>query len=293
MVTDVNKITFKNIINESKKVKELPSDRWVTIEGKHILISNKGEIKAGLDKKYIGKKINNFVDDVKKDDKPKSNEKDTSDDNFSQSEKTWLQAIDIDKKYALKYYSDDGYKDINAQLRNGKISKFSEKIINTIDSLMENTKKDMVLKTNPKLYRGAEIPEITKALEAGKDITGFVFKENGYVSTSTDVKIAKDFVYSNKTAIFVINVPKGTEAIDMKKISRYKDENEILLGRGKKFKISKVEYSDKDKKHMPYIHVDIVPENIKENFYIENFSDYFLKNINYKTIKNIVNKGKI
>ena len=292
----MNKITFKNIINESKKVKELPSDRWVTIEGKHILISNKGEIKAGLDKKYIGKKIDSFVDDVKKDDKPKSNKKESN----KQEPKNIKSEFTDDQKKALTKYAGKSYSSINGDLRSGKLTKENKETIKHIDSAMKKSKnnKDVIAKND--LYRAADIPEIADALKNKKDLKGIEFTDKAYVSTTTDPSVARNFQRGENSMMFKISAPKGTPMIDMKEHSGFENENEILIGRNQKFKVKDVTYEKEKRKYrMPngktgtktikqqYIHLEIINDNsnteIKENI----MTDF---KVNYQTIKDVMSE---
>ena len=84
-------------------------------------------------------------------------------------------------------------------------------------------------------------------------------KDNGFISTSKNEKIAYEFARRNETemqndkeiagAIFEIELPSGTRAIDINKIlstEKYEREQEVLLQNGTEFKIKEVTPSKLD-----------------------------------------------
>lgn len=142
---------------------------------------------------------------------------------------------------ALTKYSGSAHQTINSGLRSGKLSASDKKTVAELDSAMKASDKKMELIGNPKLYRAADIPEIKNALKQNKNLVGVEFTDKGFVSTTKSLDVAKSFQRGD-SQILIVSAPKGTKMIDMAKHSEFGDkEQEVLLSRGLKFKVTKVE----------------------------------------------------
>lgn len=159
---------------------------------------------------------------------------------------------------SLKNYASTSHKTINSGLRNNwdpnfrdipddldTIERYKQEIVN-LDSAMETS----YLAEDLTLYRGTKFPELSRqnlSIENAEKLVGQTIEDKGFVSTSLKKEFADiGFGESKEYQIgFIIKAPKGTHGIDMNglKLSNYKDEEEILLNRNMKFRITKV-YDD-------------------------------------------------
>lgn len=60
-----------------------------------------------------------------------------------------------------------------------------------------------------------------------------------YISTTTHIETAQDFLSGKSCCVLHITLPQGSRVLPLKRVSHYKDENEILLPRGGEFIIQK------------------------------------------------------
>lgn len=164
---------------------------------------------------------------------------------------TWNKRLSTKEKSALRDYAGSEYQRLNSGLRSGKLSKKDQETVAALDSALAKSKltKDATLHADAQLFRAAEIPAVNAALKSG-NIEGLEFTDKGFVSTTTDKATAKNFQRSDDSRLFVINAPKGTKAGDISSLGgAFAKENETLLARDTKFKVSKVE---KVKEKVPY-----------------------------------------
>lgn len=141
-------------------------------------------------------------------------------------------------------YTGSDYADVNRGLRSGslggkkgvlgflKSESHLEKIVSSLDEAM----KKSVVKESFVTYRGMYLQdEALKQYLHAKP--GDTIRDNGFISTSTNPE--KSF---SGNIQLEITVPKGTRgAVSVNEISRYKDEEEVVLNRGGGFKIISVE----------------------------------------------------
>lgn len=135
---------------------------------------------------------------------------------------------------AVASYTGSGYFKINQNLRNGKPDQHADKIDRAIAA--SRAEKDMVV------VRGFSHEAYTKlAQQSGKSslTVGDTFQDLGYVSTTRKADVAVNFGGTTGWAIKV-NVPKGSNILAAKPFSYHKDEDEFILPRGTKFKITAV-----------------------------------------------------
>lgn len=109
------------------------------------------------------------------------------------SDKRFTQNFTEEEKDHLDTYASIKYKEINSQMREGKVSKENQKIIDSILSSMNKNK----LKEDVIVYRG---------------VGGHYDKsnKNSFTSTSTDKEVAKNFARGENSEVREIKVPKGT-----------------------------------------------------------------------------------
>jgi hypothetical protein len=138
-------------------------------------------------------------------------------------------------------YSDISYKEINDHLRKGY--DISEERMNDIEIMTNNM---IPLDNNYQLYRGQAMNHIlgdnwsNLSNEQLHEFVGKEYEDKAFVSTSTDIEIAKK--YGDSGGVIEINAPKGTNAIAMREMSAYANsEKEILLQKGLRYKIDSIE----------------------------------------------------
>lgn len=115
---------------------------------------------------------------------------------------------------------------------------------------LDDTFKDASTSEPVEVYRGLE-DAFADQLELGSS-----FKDKGFVSTSSNPRVASDFAAGKKT-VLKINVPKGSKAISVAGQSAYPDEEEILLNRGGSFKVTDI---TTDAKGVKTVHVEYTDE---------------------------------
>lgn len=159
-----------------------------------------------------------------------------------------VKAADLtaDQLEALRAYQGAGYQRINPFLR-GKIKPSDTSTlkgrIKHIDDVMKRS----------------EVPEDVTVLRAMgqsafgdtplEDLVGKVFQDKGYMSTALKNKPPADF--AQKRVIMNLKVPRGTRGVymsDIAKERRFKAEQELLLDRGLKFKVTDARYNSRSGK---------------------------------------------
>ncbi len=131
---------------------------------------------------------------------------------------------------------------IHSKLRNKK-DIYSAGFLRNPDTAIENLDKIFKDKTfttesDIVLYRALE-DDLSDEDKKSLHITGGIFQEKSFCSTSTLLQIAKSF--KGKNPILKINVPKGTKYIDIDKVFNINRERwhefEFLLNRGVRFQV--------------------------------------------------------
>lgn len=146
----------------------------------------------------------------------------------------------------IKQYATSQYNRINDVLRFGKSSRgeiyenTKDKIINIQKAISKNAVHDSL-----KVYRGAKLPPDVMA----KVKEGAVFRDEGFVSTSLERRVAKQFAGSHKkkplsydrSVIMKIDVKKGSKGIFSQAAkSDLTGESELILQAGSRFRIKKI-----------------------------------------------------
>lgn len=154
----------------------------------------------------------------------------------------------------MKDYKEGGYRDLNSYLRGGEtrpaVAAEYEKQAKRMDGAIAKSK----LAKDTSLYRGIQHPALAANAEklVGREVDVASFQ-----STSTDSRVAADFAGKSKGGVvFHITAKAGTPALGMDQFETHGNsgENEVLLGRGGKLKITGVDRSGP----IPVIKAEIV-----------------------------------
>ncbi|CAM4779924.1 unnamed protein product [Rotaria magnacalcarata] len=110
------------------------------------------------------------------------------------------------------------------------------------------------------VYRGEQLPpgqiEIYRQT-AGK---GYPYKWSSFVSTSKLREVAEIF---GSNVLYIIEIPRmshNDQYVDLSSIAYIKDEQEILLRLGARFKITSSDYDSRTERYI--FHILIVPSSI-------------------------------
>jgi len=161
-------------------------------------------------------------------------------------EKQWRKSLTTAETLSLQEYSKAGYARINTGLR--KSLKLPSNIAARVKSIDEALSKS-ALPVPIDVYRGmvfepGRLNSLIGKVKGGAVIT---FKDKGFISTSRSLSQAGSFgkrpgmEFGTQAAIFRIKLKKGQNAAPIEYISSRSLEREVLLPRGNKFKIIKVE----------------------------------------------------
>jgi len=151
----------------------------------------------------------------------------------------------------VKYYQRNGYIGINNVLRRGGGEVPTGDLGKTVAALDESLRQAAPLKESVTVFRGmATMPEgLTE---------GAVIADKAFVSTTASSKVVKDFLGKSDTPVEMrITLPKGERVLSMVHatgVKKFAKEQEILLPRNTKFRVSKVETSGgKTIAHLEYL----------------------------------------
>ena len=136
---------------------------------------------------------------------------------------------------ALIDYSENKYKIINKELRSGELTNATKEYVADIDKSFEIS----VIKKDTTLYRGVKADVDISKLKPGSS-----FQDSAYLSTSPNKNIASSFAksFEGNGALFEIETNIGQSAVDLTSIKTgiIKGEQEILLPRDTKFKVTEI-----------------------------------------------------
>jgi hypothetical protein len=154
----------------------------------------------------------------------------------------WSSKLSDGEKDAIQSYTSSGYHEINGALRAG--SKNDLRIKDLDSALSKSTMPETTT-----VYRGGPIDQ--KAMKVGA-----IAKDKGYLSGSLDPGYAA--TYSHRTSLetrsklsksgmemasWKITVPKGAKAAPLGGTSANRGEGEVLMPRGSKLKVTKIDTS--------------------------------------------------
>ncbi len=157
------------------------------------------------------------------------------------------------EKTAIGEYGANGYRFINAGLRNGwdkttnrALSTFTDSDIREFQDWVtdiDNAMAKTALADDVVVMRGTSMPELAQLTD--DQLIGMTITDAGFVSTTTgnvQYMIDNMLSYTNRGQVFEITVPKGSQGIDLNglKLSKYEHEQELLLPRNTKLKITGV-----------------------------------------------------
>lgn len=132
------------------------------------------------------------------------------------------------QRKAVEAYGADGYKSVNASLREGKKPSAKDaKVIAEMDGYMKSAKP---LDEDVVVFRGGALPS---GLRVGTE-----FSDAGFGSTSGDVDVATRFAGTGKP-IMQIKIPKGAKALPFGAAMGGGDfESELIVPRGTRYRVT-------------------------------------------------------
>lgn len=190
---------------------------------------------------------------------------------FRKVYKPWQKSFDYSESSAIKSYTGGGFATLNHELRkhDGDLSMLSPELRSkqkAIDSAMDKAPE---LPTEAITYRGRLPDGILKAFEVGVEdgLVGKTFGDPANVSTSIDRGVAKNFSGTSKStkwknSMGLLKMPIGTKASYVKGVSSHSEEDEIILRRGTRFRVTKA-YREKSSYYpneVWWIEGDVVPD---------------------------------
>ena len=163
-----------------------------------------------------------------------------------------------EKDALLKYCSLEAW-DMNSYLRKGQSWTGPEwfegqlkKHVAALDSLMSKS----VVNQNLTVFRGLKFYDSEQFDSFLDGLKNDILVDDGFVSTSTLKDISQGFMEGEKSALMVIEVPKGSHALWVPGLGAGKDERELILPRSSRFKVLDI---TKDKNGRINVHVKLVP----------------------------------
>lgn len=139
---------------------------------------------------------------------------------------------------ALDYYQGSGFINVNASLRGlpgggtFEADELTQDMIRQIDAAVAQNE----LSHDSVLWRGFAPRQL--GVDDVRDLVGKTVQDEGFVSTSLEERIAQSFAFSHDGVVARIVARKGTNA------AYIPSEKEVLLPRGKRFRIVAVERTD-------------------------------------------------
>ncbi|MCY8929882.1 T7SS effector LXG polymorphic toxin [Bacillus subtilis] len=257
-----HKSIAKNITEKAKPYFKLPSNNQLesAIQGVGNIESPIPKLEKGFDKKF-----ENFVQINSSDHSksggvgPNENSKITRDIKTveeahqwgSKYYDDWIKSLTPSEQEAIKQYTGDDYKKINDYLRG--ISDSLDGIdLDTIYNIKNGLDKARV-PHNLQVYRGTDLRPLESLIEINKygdinaeSLIGKIFRDNGFVSTA----IVKESSFDHMEVSWEINVPAGTNAAYLGKISHFPNEAELLLNFGQEMVIKSAHVDSNNKLHI-------------------------------------------
>jgi capsid protein len=144
--------------------------------------------------------------------------------------------LNASQRAAIKSYTGDAYTQINAEVRAGVTDGKQAEKIGQLHKALDGAP---TLEKPVMVYRGMSLPEGAHAELTAKlkeaHATGGTVTMSGFLSTSTDVSVAREFSKgSGKSMLFEIKATKGVAAPPTSKYA----EREFLLGDKSKFRVA-------------------------------------------------------
>lgn len=163
----------------------------------------------------------------------------------------WYQSLTEEEFLAGEFYKGTGYKSMNPALRGQKeMSALMEKRIKLIDSALSKG----ALPKDKTLFRMAPLSALS-GLEVGSEFT-----DNGFISTSMKKNFAGDYRHKKQTQVFEIRAKAGQRGgyadqlwrtgRDHTYLNPNLKENEFILPRGTRFRVSRTWAGNDKAKHV-------------------------------------------
>ena len=152
-------------------------------------------------------------------------------------------------------YTAQGYKHINGYLRGTTQQPDyydNWNFIQEIDDALEGK----VLGEDLTLYRGMTTDKIDELF-----VVGDTYTDKGYISTTTNTKMARLFFGGehSQNVILVIKAKKDTKGMPVRKISKLKIEDEVLLDRDTKFIVKSKIFKPRSAENPPHTEIILEP----------------------------------
>ncbi|WHS75910.1 ADP-ribosyltransferase [Bacillus cereus] len=202
----------------------------------------------------------------KPEDKPENKPKDTPFNAKEYGEK-WVEGLSEDESSAIKdYTADEYYRAINEYLRTGVVPADTGKSLSDVKKkirFMDKAIQQATLTQDIKVYRRSTEPEfkmngdflkhtfdfdldptvpLDKYFEQAMDLVhqniNKINTDKAYRSTTLNSKVPNDPTFAERPICVEITIPAKTHAPYLGSLSKYPGEEEILLPRGSKFKIT-------------------------------------------------------
>jgi hypothetical protein len=161
----------------------------------------------------------------------------------------WWDSLTGEEKMALRSYQNMSYADINDYLRGGSMHRaYSDADIRGLMASIDRALDKARLPRDVVAYRGIfSSGKIFGSTPEG--LVGRTITDKGFLSTSLNRKVSREtFAGKGPDAVTLrIKVPKGTRGGYLGSLgSRHAaDERELLLSRGRKYRVTKVRKTDK------------------------------------------------
>lgn len=157
-------------------------------------------------------------------------------------------SLNEEQKRSFRMYSSVEYRPINAHLRHGYSDPGAAKLAEQMNSAM-NPPKGVTPKA-VKAFREADANHpLYQMIQAGEIGVGASFVDKGFMSTTLDP--GYNFTGDTDAIRFEIDVPKGTPGMyvgtdeDSYQLSKYGDEDELILKAGTSVTITEIEKSER------------------------------------------------
>lgn len=150
----------------------------------------------------------------------------------------WVKSISADELESVKTYTTNAFDDINKYLRGINKHNYYKEETELIKTALQKASlpEDVIVRRGSSQGSINSLLGLDKKTPIPKEINGYdkyigsIVKDNAFMSTSADIK--EGFV---KQVNYIIKVPKGSNAMYINKISRAKDEKELLINAGKNY----------------------------------------------------------
>lgn len=143
---------------------------------------------------------------------------------------------------AIKEYSKSGYKSLNELLRTGvgDNTASDERLRNLLDAAF--ARPEFTVQKSVTVYRGIDLSTFVSGTDDPSSLTGSVFEDKGFMSTTTQKSTAVGFSSTEgQPTVIRATAKPGTAALYMPRLSSVsRDESELLLNRGTKFRVGKI-----------------------------------------------------